>query len=67
MHHYQKQTQPKNNSIFTTACIVVAFAAVMFGIGQHEDAQMARYAQQNNCTWYATGTFYGDSRDYVCK
>lgn len=57
----------RNNSILTTACIVIAFAAVMFGIGQHEDAQMARYAQQNNCTWYATGTFYGDSRDYVCK
>lgn len=67
MRHYQKQTQPKNNSILTIACIVITFAAVMFGIGQHEDAQMARYAQANNCTWYATGSFYGDQRDYVCK
>lgn len=67
MHRPTKQTQPKNDSILTTACIAIAFVAVMFGMGQYEDAQMARYAQQNNCTWHATGSFYGDSRDYVCK
>lgn len=67
MHRSTKQTQSKNDSILTTACMAIAFVAVMFGMGQYEDAQMARYAQQNNCTWHATGTFYGDSRDYVCK
>lgn len=67
MHHYQKQTQPKNNSTLTIACIAVAFVAVMFGLGQREAAQMARYEQANNCTYHATGSFYGDSRDYVCN
>lgn len=67
MRHYKKPTQQKNNSILTTVCIAIAFVAVMFGIGQYEDAQMARYAQANNCTWHATGSFYGDSRDYVCN
>lgn len=68
MYRPTKQTQQNNsNSILTIVCIVIAFAAVMFGLGQREDAQMARYAQQNNCTWHATGSFYGDQRDYVCK
>lgn len=67
MQHYKKQTQPKTTNFINFACIAIAFVAVMFGIGQHEDAQMARYAQSNNCTWHATGSFYGDQRDYVCK
>lgn len=67
MHRQQKQTAQKDNSILIIACIVITFTAVMFGMGQHEDAQMARYAQANKCTWHATGSFYGDQRDYVCK
>lgn len=68
MYRPTKQTPPKkDSSVLTIACIAIAFVAVMFGMGQHEDAQMARYAQANNCTWHATGSFYGDQRDYVCK
>lgn len=67
MHRSVKQTQPKNNNAIITVCIVITICAVMFGLGQREDAQMARYAQANNCTWVATGTLYGDNRDYVCN
>ena len=67
MHRSTKQTQPKNLNYLTIACIAIAFAAVMFGIGQHEDAQMARYAQINNCEWVFNGTYYWDDRDFICK
>lgn len=67
MHRSTKQTNQNNSNFLTIALIVITFAAVIFGMGQYEDAQMARYAQANNCTWSATGTFYGDSRDFICN
>lgn len=33
----------------------------------HKTNQMEAYAKTNNCTWYATGTMYGDDRDFICK
>lgn len=68
MYRSVKQTQPKNNSsVLTIICILLAIAGVMYGLGQREALQMQQYATNNNCTWVATGTLYGDNRDYLCK
>lgn len=32
----------------------------------HENRRMERYAKVNSCKWYATGTWYGDDRDFIC-
>ena len=67
MYRSVKQTQPKNNnSVLTIICLLLAFAGVMYGTAQREQLQMERYAINNNCEWKATGTLYGDNRDYIC-
>lgn len=35
-------------------------------IGLKRSNSMNEYAIANDCTWYATGSAYGDSRDFVC-
>lgn len=58
------------NKAKTFTLTVLAFLAVFALISAynaHKDAQMNAYAEANNCTWHATGTFYGDSRDFICK
>lgn len=69
MHYYQKQKpQQKNNSaLLVFISMAVATLAVFYAMGQHQQANMARYAQVNNCEWHYNGTFYWDDRDYTCK
>lgn len=53
----------------TTICFI-AGAAVVLAImlaGRIDKAQMDAYAAANDCTWQATGTLYGDNRDFICK
>ena len=59
----------KNNlkTIATLTISVIAFIALISAYNAHKEAQMNAYAERNNCTWYATGTFYGDNRDFICK
>lgn len=55
----------KQNKIIITSLLAI-FTIVIFG-AIHRNAQMARYALNNGCTWQYQGTFYGDDRDYICK
>lgn len=65
----QQTTKTKNqpNTITLIICIIITALAVAYAIGQREHANMVQYAAANNCTWHATGTMYGDDRDYVCS
>lgn len=68
MYYTKKQTPKKDYStIITLAFGLMAFAVIMFGISQHNQLNMERYASANNCTWQYNGTFYWDDRDYTCK
>lgn len=43
--------------------IVTAF----IGVRVKQAMDLAEYAAINGCSWSATGTHYGDNRDWVCK
>lgn len=63
-------TQAQKQTLKTTAFfvgLIVAVMAVFVIDGIRIDARMDAYAKENNCTWYATGTWYGDDRDFICK
>lgn len=52
---------------FIIGGITILALAGLFLIGQHRQNQRQAYAKANNCTWYATGSMYGDDRDFICK
>lgn len=60
MRHKTKQT------LFVILAII-AIIAGFIAIENHREANRAAYAKANNCTWEATGTWYGDDRDFICK
>lgn len=45
--------------------LIIAAAFIGFRIKQATD--LANYANINGCSWSATGTNYGDDRDWVCR
>jgi len=49
----------------------VLVAGVLAGIvviqSMHDNSARQAYAEANNCEWSATGSFYGDDRDFVCR
>lgn len=47
--------------------IIILFFGAIFIYAQKDKQQMESYAKVKNCTWYATGTMYGDDRDFICK
>lgn len=49
--------------------VVVMTIAVLMSLcqGLKERALFDEYSKENSCTWQATGTVYGDNRDYICK
>lgn len=53
-------------SIGIAILLIAAFLLVVIANGIKEEANMAAYAKANNCNWKATGTMYGDNRDFVC-
>lgn len=57
----------KTKTITLTLLSIFAVFALISAYNAHKDAQMNEYARLNNCTWHATGTFYGDNRDFICK
>ena len=69
MQYYQKQKPQQNNSsiILVAVCMALTLVALVYAQGQRQQANMAIYAQQNNCQWQYNGTFYWDDRDYTCK
>jgi hypothetical protein len=58
--------QTLKNILILIAIIIVAIVIFAFD-GARKDCQMQDYAKANNCTWYATGSAYGDNRDFICK
>lgn len=69
MQHYQKQKPQKkdHSALLIFVSMVIAGVALIYAQGQHQQANMALYAQQNNCEWQYNGTYYWDDRDYTCK
>lgn len=58
--------QTIKNTLLVLALVGVAIA--LFALdGARQDSQMSAYAEANNCTWEATGSAYGDNRDFICK
>jgi hypothetical protein len=64
MRNITKQTL--KNTLIVIAIIGVAFL-IIAAKGARQDRMMEHYAEANNCTWYATGSAYGDNRDFICK
>lgn len=58
-----------NKTTKIVIAIMVAVAVVMLGVivNLKRAWDLHEYAMANNCTWTATGTAYGDDRDWVCK
>ena len=50
-----------------TLIIGLAILAAFIGFRIKQAADLAEYAKVNGCSWSATGTNYGDDRDWVCK
>lgn len=59
----------KNNvktiAIVTLASVVLILLGVIVNLKRSYDRKL--YAIANNCEWVATGTMYGDDRDFICK
>lgn len=55
-----------NKKLFIVVFVATFIIAVFIG-NTIKAQQLAAYAQANNCTWHATGTAYGDDRDWICK
>lgn len=55
----------KNIAIVALIMIVAALLVVILNLKRAND--LSKYAMANNCKWVATGTMYGDNRDYICK
>lgn len=50
----------------TVAILVIL--AIAFGAIQLKRARDYRaYAEKHNCTWFETGSHYGDNRDWKCE
>ena len=64
MKETTKQTIKNTLIIISLLGAVIALFAIS-NAGQ--DRMMDAYARANNCTWYATGSAYGDNRDFICK
>lgn len=49
--------------------VLIAIIVILLGLGVNAKRtyDLEQYAKVNNCTWYWTGTAYGDDRDYICK
>lgn len=45
----------------------IAMVVMAIVIDARRNQNMQDYAIANNCTWQATGTAYGDDRDFICK
>lgn len=58
----------KNNlkTIGAIVFIITVLLLVVIASGIKQEANMDAYAKANHCTWKATGTMYGDNRDFVC-
>lgn len=54
----------KNIVIVVMALIIGCLLVVI--LDQRRTNNMANYAIANNCEWVATGTMYGDDRDFLC-
>lgn len=63
---YKNNRKDKKSILLVIMLVFVAILGVV-AVRQHKVIGMLEYATQNNCTWHANGTFYGDNRDYVCK
>lgn len=64
-HRKTKNMEKKNIVIGALVLVVVLMLGVIVNLKRAHD--LAVYAITNDCTWTATGTMYGDDRDYICK
>ena len=52
--------------IFVGLAAILLLLVGIILVSNRRNARMERYAKTNNCTWHATGTWYGDNRDFIC-
>ena len=62
----KKKGAKVGKDIFTGVIAILLLLAGIILVSNHRNARMERYAKANNCTWHATGSYYGDDRDFVC-
>ena len=63
----RKNKNSKTESRIILAILLVVLFAIAGIIGQIRQHSRDEYARRNNCEWRATGSFYGDDRDFICK
>lgn len=59
-----KQKMSKTKIVIALALVAVA---TVCAVSLKRAANLHAYAESNNCEWSATGTAYGDDRDWICK
>lgn len=47
--------------------LALAVIAICGAVNLKRATDLQAYAENNNCQWQATGTMYGDDRDFVCR
>lgn len=55
----------KDIVIVVLTAIIVLLLGGIIGLKRSYDREI--YAITHNCEWHATGTMYGDDRDFICK
>lgn len=66
-----RQLKQKRTQNLTTYWVIAAVLMLgLIALGIIEDRRRVNYeayAKANNCVWHATGTWYGDDRDFICR
>lgn len=47
--------------------LAIAGIAICGAVNYKRATDLQAYAEANDCQWSATGTMYGDDRDYICR
>lgn len=62
----QNQTKGEFYKKLVYILIIFLVLAIAFLIGTIRELKAEAYAREHNCTWQATGTMYGNDKDFVC-
>ena len=56
-----------SKKLIIALALVIAGIAICGAVNYKRATDLQAYAEANNCQWSATGTMYGDNRDYICR
>lgn len=56
-----------SKKLIIALALAIAGVAICGAVNWKRATDLQAYAESNNCEWSATGTAYGDDRDWICK